>query len=226
MLEFAFQDAVNHALDRLEAELDPRLTYHSLAHTRNSVLPAAQRLGKLAHLSAESYQLLVTAAAYHDIGYLVQHEGHEAAGCEIVRETLPRFNYCPTQIEQICQTIMATRLPQTPCDLLGELLADADLDVFGRNDLWEVMQTLYCEMENFGKLPSLEAFKAGQWEFISGHQFFSDAARELRGVGKQRNLKMIRQRFDDPDTVYGCAALCQLRNGVQVVNNESVILTT
>ena len=215
MLEFAFQDAVDHALDRLEAELDPRLTYHSLDHTRNSVLPAAQRLGRLSCLSAESYHLLLTAAAYHDIGYLVQHEGHEAAGCEIVRETLPYFNYCPAQIEQICQIIMATRLPQTPRDLLGELLADADLDVFGRNDLWEVMQTLYCEMENFGKLPPLEAFKAGQWEFISGHRFFSDAARELRDASKQRNLMMLRQRFDDPSTIYGRAALCELRRAVR-----------
>ena len=84
------------------------------------------------------------------------------------------------------------------------------LDVFGRNDLWEVMQTLYCEMENFGKLPPLEVFKDGQWKFISGHRFFSDAARELRNASKQRNLMMLRQRFDDPSTVYGRAALCEL----------------
>lgn len=195
--------AIEFALERLEKELDSRLVYHGVAHTRDSVLPAADRLGRLAGLSAENHLILTTAAAYHDIGFIIQRDGHEAAGCIIARETLPRFGYTPPQIEHVCQTIMATCLPQTPVDLVGELMADADLDVLGRDDLWETMQLLYCEWRNFGQWTTDEAFKAGQLAFISGHSYFSDAAKQLRNKSKQCNLATIVERFADPQTVLG-----------------------
>ena len=89
MLEIRWQAAIDFALKRLENELDPRLTYHSLAHTRDHVLPAAKRLGRLAGLSAENHLILTTAAAYHDIGFLIQRQGHEELHLHVVRIGYP-----------------------------------------------------------------------------------------------------------------------------------------
>ena len=42
-----FKRARQYALERLERELPPTLIYHSLAHTRDDVVPAAERLAAL-----------------------------------------------------------------------------------------------------------------------------------------------------------------------------------
>ena len=75
-------------LNKLERELDPRLTYHSIAHTLD-VLESAVRLADLEKLPPKDILLLKTACIFHDSGMLVTYRGHEEASIQICRETLP-----------------------------------------------------------------------------------------------------------------------------------------
>src|SRR3989304_3776280 len=84
-----FERARQYALDRLERELSPALVYHSLVHTRDDVGPAAERLADLEGVTGEARLLLLTAAYFHDIGFTLQREDHEALGAGLVREGLP-----------------------------------------------------------------------------------------------------------------------------------------
>ena len=43
--------------------------------------------------------------------------------------------YGPAEVSRIQEIIMATEVPQKPADMLGEILADADLDVLGSRRL-------------------------------------------------------------------------------------------
>ncbi len=176
------------ALDRLARELSPALRYHSLAHTRDDVVVAAERLAELEGLPGADRQLLLTAAYFHDIGYVKQRDGHEAAGVAIIRQVLPGFGFDDEQVEVISRLILATRVPQTPRTLAEQILTDADLDVLGREDLWTRHLDLRAEREAFGSVVTDDEWYRGQVEFMRRHRYFTASARRLRDAAKRANL--------------------------------------
>ena len=186
-----FERARQYALERLERDLSPALTYHCLAHTRDDVVPAAERLAALEGVTGESLLLLRTAALFHDIGFVEQRADHETIGVRIAREVLPRFGYSPAHIEAIGGMILTTKLPQSPHTLLEEILADADLDVLGRDDFLVRSQDLQAELAAFGMPMSDEQWFGGQLEFMQAHRYFTVAARTLRDTMKQVNIEAL-----------------------------------
>ncbi len=109
-----FTQARDYALDRLASELSAHLTYHSLHHTRDDVLPAALRLAAAGGVTDEDTLCLATAAAYHDTGFLYSYAEHEAHGIALARAVLPGFSYNTNQIDTIAALIAATKMPQRP----------------------------------------------------------------------------------------------------------------
>ncbi len=80
-----FEQAGNFILDRLENELRPDLYYHNAAHTRD-VYCAAERIGKGENITDYDMKLLLTAACYHDSGYLRTAKGHVTESCAIAQK--------------------------------------------------------------------------------------------------------------------------------------------
>ena len=191
MRQFNFEHARAYALQRLERELPTALTYHSLAHTRDDVVPATLRLAAIAGVSGEQRMLLHTAAYYHDIGFVIQRTDHEAIGARIAAETLPSFGYSPAQIEIVHGMIMATKLPQSPRNLLEQLMADADLDALGRTDFITRNQALRDELAAYGAHCDDLTWAREQLCFVGSHQYWTDAARQERGEQKRRNVELI-----------------------------------
>jgi uncharacterized protein len=186
-----FEQAKQYALARLERESSPNLVYHSPGHTRDDVLPAAERLAALEGVTAEDRLLLLTAAAYHDLGFLEQYTDNESIGVRIASEALPQFGYTPEQIRTIGHIIMATRLPQSPQTHLEEIMADADLDILGRDDFMRHNQTLRDELSAFGCPSSDEGWYSYQLQFLQAHRYFTTAAQSLRGARKQQNIETL-----------------------------------
>jgi uncharacterized protein len=186
-----FEQARAYALQRLERELPAALTYHSLEHTRDDVAPATLRLAAIAGVSGEQRILLHTAAYYHDIGFVIQRIDHEAISAKIAAETLPSFGYSPAQIEIIHGMIMATKLPQSPRTVLEQLMADADLDALGRTDFITRNQALRDELAFYGAHWDDLAWAQEQLYFVGSHQYWTDAARQVRGEQKRRNIELI-----------------------------------
>jgi uncharacterized protein len=188
-----FEAAKRYALERLERELPPRLVYHSVDHTLGDVLPAVEELAAREGVNGEALLLLRTAALYHDIGFIEQNTNHEAVGARIVAEVLPDFGYQPEQIEAIRGMIMATVLPQSPRTLLEKIIADADLDVLGREDFGSQNQALRDELVAAGTPLSDEGWYSSQLEFLEKHRYFTAAARALRAEGKQENIEKVKK---------------------------------
>jgi uncharacterized protein len=184
--------AKHYALDRLARELSPALHYHSLAHTRDEVVPATARLAEEEGVSGDRLTLLLTAAYFHDIGFIYLRDGHEQAGARLAGEALPRFGYSAEDIAAIDRMIMATQLPQSPANLLEAILADADLDMLGRDDYWQRHRDLRAEWAAFGQIESDYGWYRIQLAFQSGHQYFTAAARRLRGPTKQGIIERLR----------------------------------
>lgn len=176
----------------MERELDPSLTYHNLDHTFGSVLPSAMMLADLYHLKPEDQGLLAVAAAFHDIGWTIQGTEHERIGVEIARQVLPQFGFNGEQIATIGGIIMATRLPPSPSNLLEEIMADADLDVLGRDDFWPRNHDLRVELESNGRRYANLEWYQEQLDFLVSHHYFTQAARQLRHAGLQKNIGQLK----------------------------------
>ena len=190
-----FAGAERYALKRLQRELASDLTYHSLWHTRNDVLPAVERLAAMEGVGDEDRLLLRTAAAYHDLGFVESHLNHEATGIRIACETLPDFGFSARQVQVVAGLIQATKLPQSPRNLLEQIMADADLDGLGRNDFFRRSLDLRNELAAYGKPASDDEWYSYQLKFVGGHTYFTASARALRDPQKQRNLAALAARL-------------------------------
>ncbi|MBU3661934.1 MAG: HD domain-containing protein, partial [Bacteroidetes bacterium] len=140
-----YTKASEFILNKVKTDLPECLKYHSYHHIMD-VLDAAITLAEQEGLSEYETLLLKTAVLYHDSGFTRQSNEHEKIGCDIAKETLPNFGYSEKEIEQICGMIMATKIPQTPTNLLEQIICDADLDYLGRDDFWQIGNNLYDEL--------------------------------------------------------------------------------
>jgi uncharacterized protein len=191
MEQLNFAEAHHYALQCLSQELSTTLHYHSVAHTRDVVVLAVERLATMEGVEGEAFLLLQTAAWYHDLGFVEQHTDHESISIRIAAATLPRFGYCPEQITVIAGMIMATKMPQSPHTLLEAILADADLDVLGREDFLHWSQALRAKLAEYGAPMTDEQWFQYQLQFFQDHCYFTTAARALRDDRKQRNFEML-----------------------------------
>lgn len=189
------EGAIAYARRRMERELEPRLTYHNLAHTFDEVLPMTQKLADFYHLGGNDVIFLVVAAAFHDIGWVIHGQEHETIGVEIAREILPAYGFTVDQIERIGEMIIATRLPQNPANLLEEILVDADMDSLGREDFWLRNEDLRVELALDDELLTIEQWYWRQLNFLESHRFFTTGARLLRQEQKLKNIKELKRRL-------------------------------
>jgi len=130
---------------------------------------------------------------FHDAGHTIGYDKHEDLGCELANEFLPKYGYSQEQIDKICEIIMATQMPPKPQDLLQKIICDADLDYLGRSDMIPVSNTLYKELKEQDKIGTFNDWNKLQVKFISGHQYFTETARNLREVNKQKQIERIQQ---------------------------------
>jgi uncharacterized protein len=188
------EGAIAYAIGRLRNELPEHLTYHNLWHTVSDVMPAVERLARLEQVDEEGMMLLRVAAAFHDVGYVTRHNEHEITGARIAAQVLPEYGFSDKQIDAILGMIIATRLPQMPRNPLEEIMVDADLDTLGRDDFAKRSEDLRQELVALGQSISNCQWQKQQLKFVKAHEFFTQAARELRGETKRKHLAMLEQR--------------------------------
>ncbi|MCH7657052.1 MAG: HD domain-containing protein [Bacteroidetes bacterium] len=191
-----FTDMQEVILDKLEEELPGKLYYHNVKHTVD-IVTEVELIGWGEGISDEEILLIKTAGLFHDVGHVVQYADHEYHGTLIAREMLPKYNYSEKQIDRICDVIMSTKLPPKPKDLLQSIICDADLDYLGRSDFIPVSNTLFKELKEQNMIGTLNDWNKLQVKFITGHQYFTKTARNLREVNKQKQIERISSLIED-----------------------------
>lgn len=192
-----FQSASQHAIDRLENKLSILYTYHSMRHTCEEVVGMTGKLADMEGMDAESRMLMVTGAYFHDIGFTIQRQNHELVGAEYILAVLPQYGYTRGQIEVVRGIILATRLPQTPYNLMEQIVADADLDSLGRSDFWTRSLALRYEMALLGMYFNDDEWCERQRKFLRQHQYFTPSAKLLRDEQKKSNILFLLDRCQE-----------------------------
>jgi predicted metal-dependent HD superfamily phosphohydrolase len=179
-------------LNKLERELSDRLTYHGLHHTLD-VLHSTEELCYYEKVPPYHSILLKTAALFHDSGFTISNIEHEKQGCFIVQENLPNYGYSSREVSLICGMIMATKIPQRPKNYLEAIICDADLDYLGRDDFYEIGQSLFEELKAYKVLQTEEAWNKIQVKFLEQHQFFTATNTGRRSPKKRSYLKELKK---------------------------------
>jgi predicted metal-dependent HD superfamily phosphohydrolase len=187
-----YQAAKTFIVEKLRQELSEALTYHGLHHTLD-VLQTVEELCYLENIEPYETILVKTAALFHDAGFMVSAQDHEQYSCKIASHYLPDFGYSPEEIRRINEMIMATRIPQSPQDKLGQLLCDADLDYLGRDDFYRIGDSLYQELKTRAVVQETSAWMDIQIDFLEQHSFFTETNKRRRAPKKADFLKELRQ---------------------------------
>ena len=191
-----FNDAKKFILKKLKKELPKHLSYHSVEHITD-VYKSAKAIAKHEKVKGDDLKLLLTAALFHDSGFLQGQKEHEALSCSIAKEYLPGYDYTEEQINKICGMIMATKIPQSPKNLLEEIICDADLDYLGRNDFFIIGDRLFSELRMYGMINDEMDWNRLQVRFLETHHYFTKTTIKMRKEKKDEYLSIIKLRLEE-----------------------------
>mgnify|MGYP001575840214 CR=1 FL=1 len=174
-----FKNAKKYILTRLEEELNPKLYYHGIHHTID-VYQTSIKIAELEGLSQEEKIIVNTAALYHDSGFIIRYEHNEELAVELIKEVLPSFGYNDKQIKIIGNIILTTRIKARPKTLLEKIMSDADYDYLGRNDVHQIADTLYKELNEYGFKFNINEWNEMQIKFLEKHFYYTASSIQLR----------------------------------------------
>lgn len=187
-------------IDKLTKELPPYLSYHNVGHTQQ-VLKRSLQIAASEDVAGEDLDILSTAALFHDAGFIEKYIGHEEVSCRMAKQYLPQFDYSDTQIEKVCELIMATKIPQSPKTHLAEILCDADLYYLGTDDYGIMAEKLYPEFIREGIATNKMEWQRQQVVFLGSHIYFTKVAQELLSDKQEKNLILLQAKTDSPHTL-------------------------
>ncbi len=188
-----YQAVKIEVLSKLRGGLSNQLFYHNIEHTL-CVMQSTEELTSSMDFNEVEVELMLTAALFHDTGYLYQYDDNEEIGARVAQEILRGFNYTPDQIDQICRIICDTSIKVSCTNLMSEVVRDADLSYLGTSGYVPIAELLREEFSAYGRDFSDEEWLSLQINFLESHQFYTSAAIDLYEENKQLNLKLLIER--------------------------------
>lgn len=175
----------------------PELVYHNLEHTLQVVKAAAQ-IAAHYRLQDEELQAVYVAAWFHDAGYLLGEAGkHEENGAIEAVNFLQR-QQAPEHIQSMVKgAILATKMPQSPHNLVEQIVCDADLFHLGSKDYADRNKLLRKEVE----LRTQQEIPGATWlasniKFLTAHHYWTDYAQTYTKQQKEENLQKLYKKME------------------------------
>jgi predicted metal-dependent HD superfamily phosphohydrolase len=187
--------AEQHVVNIFSQRVGKDFIYHSLNHTREVVLHTELIAGNY-ELTEEDHTAVVIAAWFHDTGYSAGlNKIHEEESQKMATQFLKEHRASQQLIDKVNGCILATRMPQSPTNLIEQIICDADLFHLGTKDFKEKNKLLRQEINK------VEDNKIGkkEWaelnlEFLERHRYFTEYAREMLEPVKHMHLRDLTEK--------------------------------
>jgi predicted metal-dependent HD superfamily phosphohydrolase len=178
----------------MERNLEPKLTYHNLAHTKD-VMKQVERIAIGEQVPQQNDILLLKVAAlFHDSGFLETYKHHEEKSVEFMMRNLAEGDLTELEIDRVTGMIMATKIPQSPKNKLEQIICDADLDYLGRDDFERISNGLKEEFLEYGVIKSEADWDPLQIKFFEMHTYFTETCRTDRAPQKKLHLEQLKAK--------------------------------
>ncbi len=183
------QQAQAYVEPLLTAGLDPRLTYHTLAHTAY-VVKQAHALADAAALPPATAEELLLAAWFHDTGYLDTYDGHEYQSMVRAEAWLREQGVAPARIELIKNLIRVTHRDEPTSTELEKIIVDADMSNLAADDFRARAELIRTEWElRLDKSYSNTEWAELQLAFMTSHKYHSAAGKERFKKDFKKNIE-------------------------------------
>jgi predicted metal-dependent HD superfamily phosphohydrolase len=189
---YKIQKTHKDAMDKIN-QLPKEYTYHTIHHIRDVVIQS-ERIAKKEKINKEDIADLKLAAWLHDVGYIWEPSRHEARGAEYATTVLNAMDFPAQKINKITGMILATKIPQSPKNILEQIICDADLDYLGREGYAENSILLLHELRLKKEVSELEWLKI-QDSFLSKHSYFTKTSNTTRNKLKAEVLASIKNKL-------------------------------
>lgn len=190
-----FSEAKDYIVERLVMELPKNLYYHGAHHTFD-VVKSIHSISLSEKINNEDFFILLTAAYFHDAGYIYRYENNEVIAVKMARQALPEFGYSDKQLDIIEGIIMATADGNEPKTLLEKIMCDADHDYFGRKDYRKIAVSLRKELMFYEAEYSDEVWISKQIKYLENkHRYYTKTALETRQPMKEERLGVLRKEL-------------------------------
>jgi len=179
-------------------KLTNKYKFHDIEHTEH-VVKMSEEIGKAVNLNADELEMVLIAAWFHDTGYCEKYIGHEEVSSRIAFEFLKVSDYSETKILKVQHLIMATRMPQSPNNLMEEVLCDADLAHLGKKNFFKFNNRLREELkeEQIFKRVRKNDWLRHNIAFLQSHEFHTNYAQNLFNEKKNANIKKLKKMIEE-----------------------------
>ena len=187
--------------DLFRDELPDGIKYHDADHTLHparGIVAVANDIALAENISEHDRELLITAAYFHDTGYIREYDKNEPIAARMAGRILKLIGYEPDEIKQIQNMILATDLAVEPKTHIEKILCDADLDHLGRIDFLELDARLREGKSARGlDVSDDERWYKGTLNLITNHKFYTDSRKKLREEEKQKNIQKLIKKLEE-----------------------------
>ncbi|MEJ2593767.1 MAG: HD domain-containing protein [bacterium] len=191
-------EARQYVMELLSERLDPGFHYHNPQHTLD-VLKYAETIGRFENLGEKDLDLLRVSALFHDVGYVDCYAGHEEVGVNYAQEFMQKKGAGESEIKQVTQAIMATKVPQKPKDDISRMLCDADLFYLSDDsDYFSQAEKLRKEWRDMGISDlTTKEFQENSLDFFMDHHYHTRYGKLFLLPGKEKVAALIRKKLSD-----------------------------
>lgn len=186
------QDARAQVTGMLENKLSKSIKFHTLVHTQE-VVKACELMAEYYQLNEDDRFALMLAAWFHDTGYTSgESAGHEDRSIELAGAFIQQHAVSDEIKEKVTGCINATRLPQSPNNLMEQIICDADLFHLGTDSFEEKSKLLRRELIDFGNNElSKKDWRKINIRFLERHEYFTPYAKERQQPEKDKHLAAL-----------------------------------
>lgn len=171
-----------------------KLNFHNGVHVKE-VVAAVEKMARFYNLNEQETAIVTLAAYFHDIGYCGDgKEGHEERSADIAEAFLQTKMVDANMIAAVRGCILATKMPQSPKNLLEEIVCDADLFHFGSEQFDIRNKLMRQEMEANGYVEDKEEWRKNTIKLMERHHYHTDYARNTLEQKKQENIESLKQK--------------------------------
>jgi len=189
MKKLRLNDVEEYILKYFDDEAPPNLYFHNSSHVRN-ICNQVDLLATSEQIDDENYIPLKLAAIFLYTGYISDYNRPMDAAISLIEEILPRYSLLSEDIESTRKLIMNS-FNEEPESLSDFILHDAKYDWLGRVDYIKLIDKLFREESEYGKVSNRDEWIQNQRKILIEHEFLTSTAKLLRSVPVEEQVSLL-----------------------------------
>ncbi len=194
----AYTVLIKETADYVEAFMNnhdlSKLRFHNSVHIKE-VVKGAEIMARYYKLNEQDSAVVIVSAYFHDIGYCGNgKDGHEERSADIAEAFLKQKNFDDKIISAVRGCILATKMPQSPQNLLEEIVCDADLFHLGSD--WFGMRNKLMRQEagvcGYGE--NKEHWRKNTIQLMEQHHYHTTYGKKVLEPRKQQNIESLKRK--------------------------------